>query len=195
MALIRTVTDPKLVLYLLHGYGSDHRDMYGLAQMLHRSVEVHCLPAPIEMMPGRAWFPLGWTEEGIVVDPNEYWESVEKARSMIESHDLPLVVGGFSQGAMVSLGMTQKEPDAFVGILLMSGRGNGEPCGHITGRVFHAHGLYDEVIPISFARTLSQELKVLGDRYEYHEYPMPHSVAEEELDHINDWLDRFVSER
>jgi phospholipase/carboxylesterase len=194
MALIRTVEDPKLVLHLLHGYGSDHRDMFGLAQELHPSVEVRCHPAPIEMLPGRAWFPLEWTANGIVIEPSDYWTAVDKLLPELEIIESKTVVGGFSQGAMIALGATQRLPQTFVGTLLMSGRGNRESCDAIAGKVFHGHGLYDEVIEIRHARELNQQLISLGDRYEYHEYPMPHSICEPELDHINAWLDRLIGE-
>ncbi|HLO99313.1 MAG TPA: hypothetical protein VK171_12010 [Fimbriimonas sp.] len=192
MALIRTVEDPKLVLHLLHGYGSDHRDMFGLAQELHHSVEVHCHPAPLEIFPGRAWFHLEWTANGIVIDPADYWNAVDLFLSNLEIKPGRTLVGGFSQGAMISLGATQRSPDSFIGTLLMSGRGNKESCSSISGQVFHGHGLYDEVIEIHHARELNQQLVELGDRYEYHEYPMPHSICEAELHHINAWLGRLV---
>ena len=54
--------------------------------------------------------------------------------------------------------------------------------------IFLAHGTYDPVIPLARARQALETLTGLGYPVEWHEYPMPHSVCDEEIRDIGAWL-------
>jgi phospholipase/carboxylesterase len=55
-----------------------------------------------------------------------------------------------------------------------------------------AHGLYDPIIPVRLARESHDLLARLGYDVEWHEYPMEHSVAPEEVAAIGAWLRRVL---
>jgi phospholipase/carboxylesterase len=59
--------------------------------------------------------------------------------------------------------------------------------------VFMAHGLYDPIIPARLARESRDLLARLGYDVEWHEYPMEHSVAPEEVAAIGAWLRRVLA--
>jgi phospholipase/carboxylesterase len=59
--------------------------------------------------------------------------------------------------------------------------------------IFLAHGLHDPIIPLAAARRSRDLLGSLGYGVEWHEYPMPHSVAPQELDDIGAWLGRVLA--
>ena len=59
-----------------------------------------------------------------------------------------------------------------------------------TTAVFVGHGSMDPVVPVALGRSLSDRLTQLEMPVEYHEYPMPHSVAAEEIQDIANWLAR-----
>jgi phospholipase/carboxylesterase len=61
------------------------------------------------------------------------------------------------------------------------------------GAVFQGHGVHDEVISISDARNLNAQLSHFGERYEYHEYAMGHSICDEELSDLNQWIAKFLN--
>ncbi len=188
-AMTRLSTQSRQTLFLLHGLGSDERDMFGLAQMLDPHVEVICLRAPSTYGPGYAWFDIQWTSTGIHVDEDEFWTAVGSLAHEILSYGIEQpMVGGFSQGAMMSLGLATRYPQVPSAIALLSGRGFPDPAAGFTGPIFQAHGKYDDVIPIADARQLNLELKSHGDRYEYHEYEMGHWIDESELRDFNRWL-------
>ena len=189
----RSVPNPELTLVLMHGLGSDERDMAGLADMLDDRVEVICLRAPIQYGPGYAWFDIQWTLDGIQIDETQVWAQVDVVSEYLESlMARKLVVGGFSQGAMMALGVITKHPKVAKAVLLLSGRGLNEDCPEFDGKVFHAHGLFDDVIPIKESRELKATLDSLGDRYEYHEYEMGHWINDEELGDVNAWLGKLI---
>ena len=59
--------------------------------------------------------------------------------------------------------------------------------------VLLAHGAHDPVIPLARARQAHEILTGLGYAVEWHEYPMPHSVSNEEIRDIAAWLGRVLA--
>jgi phospholipase/carboxylesterase len=193
VSVTRSSPDKQGTLILMHGLGSDEQDMFGLSEVIDDRVEVICLRAPIQYGPGFAWFEIQWTEAGISVDPQQVKQSIENLWENVRAFDLSnAVIGGFSQGAMMALGTIQANPQPFAGLMMLSGRGNGYGCPRFTGEVFQAHGTYDEVISIGDAHSLRNDLQGLSDRYEYHEYPMGHSVCDAEINDLNLWLEKAL---
>jgi phospholipase/carboxylesterase len=60
---------------------------------------------------------------------------------------------------------------------------------------FVAHGLYDEVIPVRFGREAHEYLGGIGAKVTYQEYPIGHSISEESLDDLSEWLTSKIDER
>lgn len=173
----------------MHGLGSDERDMYGLAQSLEPSYEVVCLRAPMVYGPGYAWFEIGFSPNGIEPNYEQFWESVEVVSALIQPEDpATTVVGGFSQGAMMTAGLMVQHSEKFNHAVLLSGRGVGLEPGGFPGRAFQAHGQFDDVIPFRDGVQLRSELSAMGDRHQFHAYEMGHSVCQEEVDDLNAWL-------
>jgi len=59
--------------------------------------------------------------------------------------------------------------------------------------IFMAHGTHDPLIPLARARQAYETLARLGYRVEWHEYPIPHSVSEEEIRDVAAWLARILA--
>jgi len=192
-SIVRHSSTAAATLILLHGLGSDEQDMFGLAELIDERVEVICLRAPHSYGPGYAWFDIQWTAAGIKVNEDEYWEAVGILAHEILNLQRPnLILGGFSQGAMMSLGLITKFPQLVSACVLLSGRGIENPCTEFIGHVFQGHGKFDDVIPVSEARKLNAVLHHLGDKYEYHEYGIGHSINDQELADLNSWLRRTL---
>src|SRR5690349_20919953 len=104
-SLRRAATNPTLRLVLLHGYGSDERDMYGLARELPPEIDVVCLRAPGETENGGyAWFDISIDESGFGFDEEGFQMAVALVLQELPSlrtEEVPFVVGGFSLGTMV----------------------------------------------------------------------------------------------
>ncbi len=173
----------------MHGLGSDEQDMLGLAEHIDERIEIICLRAPHTYGPGFAWFDIQWTPQGITADENQIKESVKLVSEYLANLNRSnLVVGGFSQGAMMALGAVHQDPSLFSGAVLLSGRNTGAGLPSFDGRIFQAHGTFDEVISIREAHDLRQVLSEMGTKYEYREYPMGHSICDQELNDLNQWL-------
>lgn len=192
------------LLILLHGLGSDERDMFGFAAPVAARYTVVALRAPLEYeIGGYAWFGLGWSASGISYNADEARASLEVLRSTVlglqsefrvESPNL--VIGGFSQGAIMSLGLMLTEPDLIGGALLMSGAVVPDIMPENAGarpdaRILIQHGLYDQVLPVQLGRGARDLLESRGYRPDYREYPMAHEVSMRSLQDAMDWLSGF----
>jgi phospholipase/carboxylesterase len=175
----------------MHGLGSDEQDMFGLAQELPENLEIHCLRAPLPYGPGYSWFDIQWSPAGIRFERNQFESHVDLVADYARQFDpTNLIIGGFSQGCMMTVGLMYSHPDLFSSAVLLSGRGISDQTPDFKGKVFHAHGTYDEVIAVEFAYGLKKSLISLGDHYEFHEYEMGHSICLEEVDALNNWISR-----
>src|SRR5690349_9155450 len=71
---------PPPLLLLLHGYGSNERDLIGLAPYLDSRFQIMSARAPHMLMPdGYAWFELGWTDTDITIN----FQQAEQSRALL----------------------------------------------------------------------------------------------------------------
>ena len=185
---------------MLHGRGADMNDLADLAPMLAEPGKVRFVfanaPRPFEAYPGMTfgwtWFD-GWPPELSSVRASR--ELLLKFLGEITARykTSKLVLAGFSQGAMMVLDVGLRTEVA--GIVAMSGGlYELDPPDLSTKRglpVLIAHGIYDDVVPVQYARRARHLLEEAGLDVEYHEYPMQHQVAQEEIEVVRE----FVAQR
>src|ERR1019366_6432087 len=100
------------VIVLLHGRGSDERDLFPLGRMLHADATTVSIRAPFPAAPwgygpGYAWYRfLG----GTTPEPDSFERGQDALVAFIDAlptrlarSDFPLILGGFSQGGTSSL--------------------------------------------------------------------------------------------
>jgi len=187
------------LLVLLHGLGSNEQDLMGLAPELDPELRIVALRAPFAYGGmGYAWFSIDWTPDGIQVNTDQARQSIDTLIEDLEALQLEfspskLFLGGFSQGAIMSFGVSLRRPDLLDGVLLLSGRDVPEfyatGAADIQGKPYLVqHGTEDTVLPIEGARDLRATLERLGADVTYHEYPMGHTIDEDSLADLNAWL-------
>lgn len=199
----RAVSDKPPMLVLLHGYGSNEHDLFSLAQYLDPRLVIVSARAPYALMPGSyAWFELGFTPGGITVDPGQAELSrthivrlVEEAIGSYGASPAKVLLGGFSQGAMMAAAVALSRPDLISGAILMSGMVPRELLTSIARPeqlagmpILMVHGTYDQVLPVQFGRAGRDLLRTLPVDLAYHEYPMAHEVSMASLRDLADWL-------
>ncbi len=177
------------MLVMMHGLGSHEGDLFGLNRFLPPSLVVASLRAPLEYGGGFAWFQAGSLTTSF--DDSMVNASVRGVLKWLEELDFtPPRVGlmGFSQGGCMTLQLIREAPDRFDFALQLSGFV--APVEHpgdaaLAAReprvpVFWAHGDLDEVIPASAVEHTGRWLE--GHAHvEAHRYPMDHTVSQEEL--------------
>lgn len=191
------------LLLLLHGYGANEDDLFSLAPYLDERFLVVSARAPVNLRGmGYAWFNLGFTPQGIAVDPAE----VDSARHLLRKFIGELVEAyecdpkavylmGFSQGAMMSLAVALTYPGTAAAVVAMSGRLMPQTVHQIADKdaliglpILVVHGMRDTVLPISHGRETKARLAELPVDLTYREYEMGHEVSVESLEDITEWL-------
>jgi phospholipase/carboxylesterase len=182
-------------LVLFHGRGADEHDLYGLLDALdpERRFDGYCPRGPLALPPGGAhWYAVprvGYP------DATTFAEGFAAAAGFVDSlpHERK-ILGGFSQGAVMSLsvGLGEGRPlpaaiVAFSGFIPdvdgWSLRG-GAPWPPIA----IGHGTYDPVIPVEFAHRTRDRLLAAGADVLYRESPMDHAIDPAFVAELQGWL-------
>jgi phospholipase/carboxylesterase len=198
------------LLILLHGYGSNERDLIGLAPYLDPRFQIVSARAPYMLMPdGYAWFELGWTATDITIN----FQQAEQSRALLIGFRAEVLAAyggdparvyllGFSQGAIMSASVTLTDPELIAGTVLMSGRVPAEIRPQIAsperlaGKPFLVvHGAADTVLPIQNGRASRAILAELPVELTYREYPMAHEISAQSLADVTAWLTERLDEK
>ncbi|RYY21966.1 MAG: esterase, partial [Sphingobacteriaceae bacterium] len=194
----------KKAVILLHGVGSNEEDLFRFANRFSEEFMVISARAPHTISPGRyAWFELSYSAAGKpVINP----EQAEKSRLQIhtfidtlagqyEIKKSKIFLGGFSQGGIMSYSVGLTFPQNLAGIFILSSRLLPEVKPLIRPReelkaleIFVAHGKNDQVLPLTYAHDALAYLQTLTDKISYNEYDMIHTVGDQELTDLVNWL-------
>ena len=195
------------LLVLAHGYGSNEQDLMGLAGYFDPRLMIVSVRAPLTMGQGSyAWFELEYTANGVTADPERMNQGLAALTGFLS--ELPnaykydpsrVLMGGFSQGAMLSLGVLLHQPQSIGGANAHSGRlwpGAAEHADReaLSGKpVLVTHGTYDTVLPIANGRAIRAALSELPVDLTYHEYPMAHEINGDALRDVLAWIETWLS--
>ena len=169
----------KSLVILLHGYGADGADLFGLANPLSEHMPDTAFRAPNApqrnaMNPmGYQWFPIPWLDgstdeqrdQGFaeaVVALNAYIDASMEEEGVTPSQTALI---GFSQGTMMSLHVASRRADPIAGIVGFSGRLiPGDDLADVPSKppVLLVHGDMDEMINVSEMSTAETALRAAG---------------------------------
>lgn len=212
---IETAPNPTASVIWLHGLGADGSDFVPIVRELDlsgcgpiRFVFPHAPTMPITINNGyvmRAWYDI----VGFDFNQREDEAGVRRSQALVvaliareRSRGIPaerIVLAGFSQGCAMTLQTGLRYPEKLAGLLGLSGyvplwatvAAERHGANHDTP-IFLAHGRLDPVVPIMAGEKSRDLLQSFGYNIEWHEYAMQHSVCEEEVGDIGDWLRRVL---
>jgi phospholipase/carboxylesterase len=208
---ISTAENPEYSVIWMHGLGADGHDFEPIVPYLGlspgaavRFIFPHALMRPITVNNGavmRAWYDIieisttkGQDEAGIS-------HSAEKIRALVDAEierGIPaskIILAGFSQGGAMALHVGLRYPQKLAGIMVLSAyllfpeRLQSE-CSEANARtpVFVAHGTQDPMVPFMLGQALRLSLQSGQWPVEWHSYPIPHSISQEEITDIGRWM-------
>lgn len=195
----------------LHGLGADGYDFYGIIPQLKlpnssyiRFIFPHAPIRPITLNQGikmRAWYDIIEIKKGSFEDEQGIRASAEILNTLIlqeEQAGIPsnhIVLAGYSQGGVIALQCGLRHPKPLGGIVALS---TYLPLAHQLPKerhtanneipIFLAHGTWDDVIPITWARNSRQTLNQYQYSVQWHEYDMKHAVCAKEISDISKFL-------
>ena len=194
------------LIVLLHGYGANMGDLAGLCPAIGTDGYVYAFPNapfPLEMaigMGGYAWLVppdlkgdemAGSTGEKLMSFVNEVLERYKVRPGKA-------ILGGFSQGGMMSYYAGLPNPDVFSGVAAMSARipDRDELRSRLpelrTQPVFISHGTSDQILDVSAAHLSRRFLKEEGYSPEYHEYDMAHEISQDVIGDLSSWIRKVL---
>ncbi len=202
------------VVVLLHGFGAPGTDLVGLAEQLGARQSTRFVfpeapevadvgtPPPHE---GRAWWQIDMLNLQLAV-MGRNWdalaehvpEGLVRARTTLEAFldaldvqlglaEVPLVLGGFSQGAMLTCDVALHSARRFAGLLLFSGSiiARADWLRRFEERsplpVFQSHGRQDPILPFPLAEQLHREFGSRGWQARWVPFDGGHGIAADAL--------------
>jgi phospholipase/carboxylesterase len=204
-------TGPLVVL--LHGFGAPGDDLVPFHRVLEvpREVRFAFPAAPIELGPAmygesRAWWRLDMAalEESIATGrhrdlassvPDGLPEARVKVRAALDGLEAALtpsaiVLGGFSQGAMLSLDVALHDPRPLAALAVLSGTflAEAEWQPRMAARkgtpVLVSHGSHDPLLPVSESQRLATALSDAGWRVDFVGFRGQHEIPPVVLDRL-----------
>lgn len=188
------------LLVLLHGYGADEHDLFGLAPFLPEGIAVASVAAPLTPpwpMPGRSWYAIdglnGRDPDAVTTAARAFVTWLDAAVASATT----VALLGFSQGAAVALQALRLEPARFDAVVALSGYASpgdlpeDEALRETRPRVFWGRGTNDDVIP---APLVAHTAQWLPDHSELtgRVYPgLTHSISEDELADVRVFLEKW----
>lgn len=166
--------------------------MLGLARELPPEIDVIGFRAPGETENGGyAWFDISIDEGGFGFDDEGFGYATAVVLQAVKAlpQDVPLVLGGFSQGAMVAAAVTLIEPSVDAAWLMSGGFPPAlEMPPSLTRPVLVQHGTADPVLPLKMGQDLAKRLGEAGLEVVFKEYPMGHSISSDSLADGIEWM-------
>lgn len=185
--------EPKQLVVLLHGYGSNGQDLISLAPYFAQNLPDAMFVSPDAPFPcgmgggGYEWFPL------MARDDEEYLEGVRIAHPILEEYldklldeynltNENMALVGFSQGTMMSLYTGLRRNPVLAGVLGYSGAlidAESLPEGSEKPQIQLIHGESDSVVPVDRYHDAKTILEEKGYQVSGHTTPhLEHSIDE-----------------
>ncbi|HEY5945209.1 MAG TPA: alpha/beta fold hydrolase, partial [Kofleriaceae bacterium] len=208
----RVVGDGPFTVVLLHGFGAPGDDLVALAQYIRAPVRFVFPEAPLELGglygDSRAWWMLDLARleqelrtgalrdrrteipEGLDTVRAQMLTFLEQLEARYAIDNTQLVLGGFSQGAMLALDVALHREVPPAGLILMSGTLLAEAVWKpqltkLAGvPIFQSHGRHDQLLPFSIAEHLRDELEAAGAKVEWIEFLGGHEIPPAVLDGV-----------
>lgn len=210
------------LVLLLHGFGAPGDDLLSLADALDVPTGTRFVfpEGPLSLSFGprdaRAWWIIDMARiaadqaAGRIRDlSHEIPKGLAPARETmlaflkeVEQHfnadPRTTILGGFSQGAMLSCDVMLRTTQSYAGLIQLSGtllaaeewapllqKRKGLP-------VFQSHGMYDEILPYAGGEKLRDRLTRAGLSVEWHRFRGGHEIPRTVLQHLGPFITKVV---
>lgn len=197
---------------LLHGFGAPGDDLVALAQFIRAPVRFVLPEAPLELGglygDSRAWWLLdlmrleqelrsgalrdrrGEVPEGLDSARAQMLRYLDQLQARFAIDNSQLVLGGFSQGAMLSLDVALHRDSPPAALILMSATLLAESIWKPRMRqlagvpVLQSHGRHDPLLPFPIAEVLRDELGEASANVTWIEFAGGHEIPPQVLDGV-----------
>ena len=207
-AITRGASGPP-TLVMLHGYGSKAEDWLQFEDrwQLPPTTKRIFPQGPLRGPRRRGWW---WLQLERHVDPATQLPDMTSAnpggltlastlvRNRIQAEPGPVILGGFSQGAMVAANIAFQTDQSLAGLVLIGGTPVNEAAWaeHFAGRrhlpIFIAHGRQDPTLSFALMERFQQRLRDFGMDVTWYPYDSGHNIPEDVIDQVNAFVGRVL---
>ncbi len=210
--------NPTIATVMCHGYGASGNDLVGLSAEWIQLIGEHAsafrfvfpeAPHTLEEMgmpEGHAWWPInmarlmdlvqvqrfdqlhGEQPPGIGEATERICETINAVKKDLRGDATPLVLGGFSQGAMLMLNASLRgdilPPNLlfqFSSTIVCRPQWETSLARLKDTKVFQSHGTIDPLLPYASAVALSEMMRSGGVQVEFHSFYGPHTIDREAI--------------
>ena len=191
------------VLFWFHGYGANNWSFEPSMKMLNLLLDDRLfivIPNAPEVDGKRSWYPLPKIEKDKSITEN--YTGLVDAHKIIDSlikefaNDKEIIIGGFSQGAALALSYKFEDSAEIKACIALSGympnAENYKNKNIETGRIFIAHGTYDNVITFeSYEKTISFLEPRCSDITRY-VGDFGHTITKEVTAEMTNWISKLI---
>ena len=200
-----TVESDAPAVVLIHGRGTNERDLLSIGAQLPEELHVLSVRAPQRMDGPKSftWYDLDLSAGGLHAsqpDPEGFRRSLDLVHEFVEgaigAYDLdPDRIGllGFSQGAITSMAALIERPEAYRWVVALNGylaESHEADAASAEGKpVFIGGGTVDQVIPIDRVERAAETLESGGADVRFERYDAGHGTTPAELSDVVEWLE------
>ena len=210
------------VVILLHGFGAPGNDLVPLADVLNVPASTRFVfpEGPLSLSFGprdaRAWWLIdmarvaadqaaGWVRDlsneipkGLALARETMLVFLKEVEQKFGADPPKTVLGGFSQGAMLSCDLMLRTAQPYAGLIQLSGTllATQEWTPLLQNRkglpVFQSHGMQDELLPYVGAEKLRDTLTHAGLSVEWHSFRGGHEIPRAVLQRLGPFITKVV---
>lgn len=192
--------EAKATLVFMHGLGDSLAGWSFLPEVLDLPwLEVVLVQAPLPYGPGWSWYELDASLRSTAKTRSDIATNRAKIAALLAHLRLAparTIVGGFSQGAVMTLETGLRSDAPFAGLLPISGyipllddypAAFGKAVA--SQRILATHGHWDQVIPIALAQAHMEEIAKRGAPLSFETYDKAHDIdIHDEIERIRTWI-------
>ena len=209
------VNGAKTAIVLFHGYGANCHDLLGLSEFIKPHGGAHFyFPNGVLNVPlgpftsGRAWFPIDMQALDRLMQKGEFRDfqahrpdGLQKAHDQAheflnevkKNHD-QVILGGFSQGAMLSTDLVLAQSITVQHLLILSGAYLNKDLWLKQAQnlpelsFFQSHGENDPILPFAGAQALFEDLTNSGHHGVFSGFKGGHEIPYKALTDLSNFL-------
>lgn len=198
------------LLILMHGLGSNEADLYSLAEHLDKRLLIASVRAPYEIGPNKySWYDFKlnggdhiYSYDKLKSSRAQLLRFIDQLKQEYNIDAGKIYLGGFSQGAIMSLATALNHSDVIEGAIVLSGDLLGEVEQELKTKkldkqlnIYMSHGRLDAVLPFAEAEKDLEYIKALGVDVENYWYDSKHTISGENYGSMVQWLTKEISSK
>ncbi len=188
------------LIILIHGYGSNEKDLFSLIDYLPKEAYIISLRGPIELFNNSyAWYEINvdannkfYDHEGAKKIRDELSKFIDEIIKYLDIDSDNITLIGFSQGAILSHAISYSYPGKIKNIMALSGVIDEKIMKRADLKsktnIYISHGINDNMINYHISRESLNFYKSKDIDFTFESYDQGHGINEKNLKSLVIWL-------